>query len=200
MKEILLTTLRDKNTSTAEFRRASDKLSYILCAEVISKLADRRVRIETPLDEIDGVVLPDDVMLVPIMRAAMAILPAFTDMLPDAPVGIVGVARDEETASPSLYYKKLPAAQLPRRAVIVDPMLGTAGTSMLTAQLLIEEGIEPDNIHFAGVLAAPEGIDRLAATIPRSNITVLAVDPEGLNSQHFITPGLGDFGDRYYGT
>lgn len=199
MKEVLLTVLRDKNTSTAEFRRASDRLAYILCAEVISKLAYRRVRVETPLDETDGVALPDDVILVPVLRAAMAILPAFTEMLPDAPVGIVGVVRDEETASPSLYYKKFPA-ELPRRAVIIDPMLGTAGTSTLTAQLLIEEGIESENIHFAGVLAAPEGIDRLAETIPRSNITVLAVDPEGLNFQHFITPGLGDFGDRYYGT
>ena len=199
MKDVLLTVLRDKNTSTAEFRRASDRLSSMLCADVISKLADRLVRIETPLDEADGVALPDDVMLVPVLRAAMAILPAFTDMLPDAPVGIVGVERDEETARPNLYYKKFPA-ELPRRAVIIDPMLGTAGTSTLTAQLLIEEGIEPDNIHFAGVLAAPEGIDRLAETIPRSNITALAVDQDGLNAQYFITPGLGDYGDRYYGT
>ncbi len=199
MKDVLLTVLRNKNTSTAEFRRASDKLSYILCAEVIGKLADRRVRVETPLDETDGLALPDDVMLVPVLRAAMAILPAFTDMLPDAPVGIVGVVRDEETATPNLYYKKFPV-ELPRRAVIIDPMLGTAGTSTLTAQLLIEEGIEPDNIHFAGVLAAPEGIDRLAETIPRSNITALVVDQDGLNAQYFITPGLGDYGDRYYGT
>ncbi|MYA62292.1 MAG: uracil phosphoribosyltransferase [Dehalococcoidia bacterium] len=199
VKDVLLTVLRNKNTSTAEFRRASDKLSYILCAEVIAKLADRRVRVETPLDETDGLALPDDVMLVSVLRAAMAILPAFTDMLPDAPVGIVGVVRDEETATPNLYYKKFPV-ELPRRAVIIDPMLGTAGTSTLTAQLLIEEGIEPDNIHFAGVLAAPEGIDRLAETIPRSNITALAVDQDGLNAQYFITPGLGDYGDRYYGT
>ena len=199
MKDVLLTVLRNKNTSTAEFRRASDKLSYILCAEAIGKLADRRVRVETPLDETDGLALPDDVMLVPVLRAAMAILPAFTDMLPDAPVGIVGVVRDEETAIPKLYYKKFPV-ELPRRAVIIDPMLGTAGTSTLIAQLLIEEGIEPDNIHFAGVLAAPEGMDRLAETIPRSNITALAVDQDGLNAQYFITPGLGDYGDRYYGT
>ena len=199
MKEVLLTVLRNKNTSTAEFRRASDRLSSMLCAEIISKLAGRRVRVETPLGEADGVALPDDVMLVPVIRAAMAILPAFTDMLPDAPVGIVGVERDEETARPNLYYKKFPA-ELPRRAVVIDPMLGTAGTATLTARLLIGDGIDPECIYFAGVLAAPEGIDRLAETIPRSNITVLAVDPDGLNAQYFITPGLGDYGDRYYGT
>ena len=199
MKEVLLTVLRNKNTSTAEFRRASDKLSFILCAEVISKLADRRARVETPLAETDGVALPDDVTLVPVLRAAMAILPAFTDTLPDAPVGIVGVVRDEETATPNLYYKKFPA-KLSRRAVIIDPMLGTAGTATLTARLLIEQGLRAEDIHFAGVLAAPEGIDRLAETIPRENITVMAVDPDGLNAQYFITPGLGDYGDRYYGT
>ncbi len=199
MKEVLLTVLRNKNTSTAEFRRASDKLSFILCAEVISKLADRRARVETPLGEADGVALPDDVTLVPVLRAAMAILPAFTDALPDAPVGIVGVVRDEETATPNLYYKKFPA-KLSRRAVIIDPMLGTAGTATLTARLLIEQGLRAEDIHFAGVLAAPEGIDRLAETIPRENITVMAVDPDGLNAQYFITPGLGDYGDRYYGT
>ena len=199
MKEVLLTILRDKNTSTADFRRASDKLAYLLCAEVMSRLADRRVRIETPLGETDGVALPDDVMIVPVLRAAMAILPAFTDTLPDAPVGIVGVERDEDTAQPSLYYKKFPP-ELPRRAVIIDPMLGTAGTSTLTARLLIEDGVAPEDIYFAGVLAAPAGIDRLASVIPRANITVMAVDPDGLTAQNFITPGLGDYGDRYYGT
>lgn len=199
MKEVLLTVLRNKNTSTADFRRASDKLSYMLCAEVISKLADKCVRIETPLDEADGVAPPEDVMLVPVLRAAMAILHAFTEMLPDAPVGIVGVERDEETALPRLYYKKFPS-ELPRRAVIIDPMLGTAGTSRLVARLLIEKGLKPEDIYFAGVLAAPVGIDRLASVIPRANITVLAVDPDGLNARNFITPGLGDYGDRYYGT
>ena len=199
MKDILLTILRDKNTSTADFRRASDKLAYLLCSEIMSRLADTRVRIETPLGETDGVAPPDDVMLVPVLRAAMAILPAFTDTLPDAPVGIVGVERDEETALPNLYYKKFPA-KLPRRAVIIDPMLGTAGTSTLTARLLLQEGVAPEDIYFAGVLAAPVGIDRLAAVIPRANITVMAVDPDGLTAQSFITPGLGDYGDRYYGT
>ena len=199
MKDILLTILRNKDTSTAEFRRASDKIARILCSEVMPKIADTKIVVETPLDKARGVAMPDDVMIVPVLRAAMAILPAFTDMLPDAPVGIVGVERDEETALPRLYYKKFPSV-LPRRAVIVDPMLATAGTSRLTAQLLIEEGIRAEDIYFAGVLAAPEGMDRLATVIPRRNITVLEIDPDGLNARNFITPGLGDYGDRYYGT
>ena len=87
MKEILLTTLRDKNTSTAEFRRASDKISYILCSEVMPKLADTNVIVETPLGEVRGAAMPDDVMIVPVLRAAMTILPAFTDMLPGCSCG-----------------------------------------------------------------------------------------------------------------
>ena len=199
MKEALLTILRDKNTTTAQFRRASDRLAYLLCAEIMSRLASESVRVQTPLGETDGVAMPDDVMIVPVLRAAMTILPAFTDAMPDAPVGIVGIERDEETALPRLYYKKFPP-ELPRRAVIVDPMLGTAGTSCLTAQLLIQDGLKPGDIYFAGVLAAPVGVERLASVIPRSNIAVLAIDPDGLNARNFITPGLGDYGDRYYGT
>ena len=198
MKDILLTILRDKRASTAEFRRASDKLSYILCSEAISKLADTKVVVQTPLAEASGTAMPDDVMIVPVLRAAMAILPAFIDALPDAPVGIVGAWRDEETALPSFYYKKLPP-KIPRRAIILDPMLATGGTSCLVAKLLIEEGVKPDNIHFAGVLAAPEGIDRLAEVIPRENLTILTIDADGLTTSKFITPGLGDYGDRYYG-
>ena len=198
MKDILLTILRDKRASTAEFRRASDNLSYILCSEAISKLADREVVVETPLGEASGVAMPDDVMIVPILRSAMSILPAFIHALPDAPVGIVGAQRDEDTAAPSLYYKRFPPT-MPRRAIILDPMLGTGGTACLVARLLMEEGVIPDDIHFAGVLAAPEGIDRLAEVIPRENITTLAVDPDGLTASNFITPGLGDYGDRYYG-
>ncbi len=199
MKDLLLTILRDKNTSTADFRRASDRLSYLLCTEIMPKLTGASVRVETPLGETSGVAMPEDVMIVPVLRAAMTILPAFSDTLPNAPVGIVGVERDEETALPRLYYKKFPS-KLPRRAVIIDPMLATAGTSRLIARLLLEEGLKPECIYFAGILAAPGGIDRLASVISRANITVLAVDPDGLNAQNFITPGLGDYGDRYYGT
>ncbi len=198
MKDILLTILRDKRSPIAEFRRASDNLSYILCSEAISKLAETEVVVETPLGKSNGTAMPGDVMIVPVLRAAMTILPAFIQALPNAPVGIVGARRDEDTAIPSLYYKKLPQ-KMPRRAIILDPMLGTGGTSCLVARLLIEEGVKSERIYFAGVLAAPESIDRLAEVIPRENITTLAVDTDGLTPRKFITPGLGDYGDRYYG-
>ena len=190
MKQALLLALRDRSAPTSEFRRASDEIARLLCDETMQKLGCEESA--TALTPSGGV------MIVPILRAALSLLPAFTLMMPDAPVGIVGVERDESTALPRLYYKKFPSG-LPRCAIILDPMLATGGTACLAAELLIKEGLEADDIYFSGVLAAPEGLDSLSAIIPRSNITLVAVD-SGLDTQKFIVPGLGDYGDRYYGT
>jgi uracil phosphoribosyltransferase len=198
MKEALLSILRDRDTGIAEFRRASDLLAQILCAETLSKLVGGEVGIQTPMGAASGVPIPNDLMVVPIVRAALALVPAFTQTVPDAPVGFIGIERDEETAQARLYYKKFPKA-LPGRAIILDPMLATGGSACMAVELLVEDGCEPQAIYFTGVIAAQEGMDRLAGIIPRSNITVAAVDPE-LNAQKFIVPGLGDYGDRYYGT
>lgn len=183
MKGHLLSTLRDRSTDTADFRRTSDELARLLCEETLARLRE------------DGT---DGPMLVPVLRAGLALLPAFAGALPDAPVAFVGIARDERTAQPDLYYTRFPEA-MPPRALIIDPMLATAGTACLVAELLIGEGYSPDAIHFVGVLAAREGVDRLAGVIPRANISVVAVDPE-LDARKFIVPGIGDYGDRYFGT
>ena len=179
----LLLTLRDRSTGTADFRRASDELAQALCAETLARL--RRE---------DG----QGLMLVPVLRAGLALLPAFTSAVPDAPVAFIGIARDEQTAQPDLYYTRFPAV-MPSRALIVDPMLATAGTACLVAELLMREGFSADAIHFVGVLASREGMDRLAGVIPKENISVVAVDPE-LDARKFIVPGIGDYGDRYFGT
>ncbi len=179
----LLSTLRDRTTATADFRRTSDELARLLCAETLDRLSE------------DGA---DALMLVPVLRAGLALLPAFTAAVPGAPVAFIGIARDEETAQPDLYYTRFPDV-LPSKALIIDPMLATAGTACLVAELLMREGYSADNIHFVGVLAAREGVDRLAEAIPRDNISVVAVDPE-LDARKFIVPGIGDYGDRYFGT
>ena len=198
MKEFLLTVLRDKNATTAMFRRASDQIAHVLCAETLSKLTDGEIGIDTPVGRAIGVPMPKDIMLVPIMRAALPLLPAFTQALPDIPVGITGIERDETTASPRAYYKKFPQ-YLPHRAVILDPMMATGGSACLAVDLLLHAGYSPEAIYFTGVLAAREGLERLAQVIPQSNITLLAVDPK-LDKSKYIVPGLGDYGDRYYGT
>lgn len=188
MRYPMLSAMRDRSASTAKFRRASDALAPLLCEATIEAMG-----------EIAGDSgAADDVTLVPVLRAALALLPAFTTALPAAPVGFLGVARDEETALPSLYYENLPEEPT-RRALILDPMLGTAGSSRLVVKRLIVAGFAPENIYFTGVLAAPVGVERLSAVIPRWNITLAAID-DGLDSQNFIVPGLGDYGDRYFGT
>ena len=188
----MLSAMRDRSASTAKFRRASDALAPMLCEATIEAMGEA-------MGEVAGDSgAADDVTLVPLLRAALALLPAFTTALPAAPVGFLGVARDEETAAPSLYYENLPEEPT-RRALILDPMLGTAGSSRLAVERLIVAGFAPENIYFTGVLAAPVGVERLSAVIPRWNITLAAID-DGLDTQNFIVPGLGDYGDRYFGT
>lgn len=185
MKENLLAALRDRTIATEDFRLTSDGLARLLCADALGRLNLRGT---------DSSAL----MLVPVLRAGLALLPAFTSALPAAPVAFIGIARDEGTAQPDLYYTRFPEA-MPPKALIIDPMLATAGTACLVAELLMREGYSAEDIHFVGALAAQEGIDRLAAAIPRANISVVAVDP-GLDAQKFIVPGIGDYGDRYFGT
>lgn len=198
MKEILLSVLRDKNTGIADFRRASDQLAHLVSADTLAKLGTSVDGIETPVGTAGGFSLPGDVMFVPIVRAALAMLPAFINMVPAAPVAFLGIERNEETASPNIYYRKFPP-HLPGKAVIIDPMLATGGTAVMAVDILTGQGLEIENIYFAGVVASQEGLDLLAGKIPRSNITVAAIDPD-LNDQRYIVPGLGDYGDRYYGT
>ena len=188
MRYPMLSGMRDRSASTAKFRRASDALAPLLCEATIEAMG-----------EVAGNSgAADDVTLVPVLRAGLALLPAFTTALPSAPVGFLGIARDEETALPSLYYENLPEEPT-RRALILDPMLGTAGSSRLAVKRLIVAGFAPENIYFTGVLAAPVGVERLSTVIPRWNITLAAID-DGLDTQNFIVPGLGDYGDRYFGT
>lgn len=185
MKEEMLSILRDRSIGTAEFRKASIKLARVLSGETI--------------DLLDKYGIPrDEVLVVPILRAGLALFPAFADALPGAPVGVLGLERDEKTAEARTYYKKFPES-LPKHAIIIDPMLATGGSAEMAVNKLINEGLEKENIYFTGVIAAQEGFDRLSKLISEENIIVSAIDQE-LDAQKFIVPGLGDFGDRYFGT
>jgi uracil phosphoribosyltransferase len=198
MKDVLLSLLRDKSTGTADYRRASDQLANLVSAEALAKLTMPVQDIETPVGTADGSASPDDVMFVPIVRAALAILPAFIEMLPAAPVAFLGIERDESTALPNIYYQRFPPAP-PVKAIIIDPMLATGGSATMAVDILVGLGLDVESIYFAGVIAAQYGLNVLAEKIPLSNITVVVIDPE-LNDKKYIVPGLGDYGDRYYGT
>ncbi len=183
-----LEALRDRSNGTAEFRRASDGLARLLCDSTLPKLG--------AVNDPAGVSC--HVMLVPILRAGLALLPSFTQVLADSPVAMLGMARDATTAEAQAYYRKLPAT-LPTKALVLDPMLATGGSMALAVGLLLERQYSPENIFYTGVLAAPEGWQRLSSLIPEGNMTVAAVDA-GLDERKFIVPGLGDYGDRYWGT
>ena len=144
-----------------------------------------------------GPSLSTKLMVVPIYRAGQSLVQPFLDTVPGAPVGALLIQRDEATAQPKLFYRKL-AKPLPEYAVIVDPMLATAGSAVMAVSILQEAGYAVDKIHFLGVIASQEGYDRLAGILPKQNITLAAIDPE-LNEQKYIVPGLGDYGDRYFG-
>lgn len=192
-----LTILRDSGTRTDEFRRHSSIVSKILLVEATKHLMVVPQRINTPLAAMDGWKLGDDVIVVPVLRAGLAMLLAMQDFLPAAAVGFVGLQRDEETAQAHEYYKKLPSIFSASKVIVIDPMLATGGSFDETATALKEKGAT--DITFVCIVAAPEGIAHIHRRHPDVMIITAAVD-ECLNAKKFIVPGLGDFGDRFFGT
>ncbi len=192
-----LVMLRDVNTGTDVFRRHARLLTLILAFHVLADLPTRRVRVQTPLEEIEGQVMDRSVIFVPVLRAGLAMLDAMSDFVPGSKVGFVGLERDEETAIAHSYYQKLPAQLAGAEVIILDPMLATGGSALATVELL--KARSAASIRLACVVAAPEGIHLLRNRHRDVRIFTAVVD-RGLNERKFILPGLGDFGDRYFGT
>ncbi len=193
-----LTILRDKNTKTAEFRRASDLIAQHLANITLEHIAETQITVETPVGTSAGVTAPQNIVLIPILRSGLALLPAFLKVMPRASVGMLGLERDEKTAIARTYYAKLPPI-LSAQAIILDPMLATGGSAKIAVKHLMDVGYTKENIYFTGVVAAKEGYIILAELIPPQNILIAAIDSE-LNGKKYIVPGLGDYGDRYFGT
>ncbi|MCI0583774.1 MAG: uracil phosphoribosyltransferase [Chloroflexi bacterium] len=192
-----LTILRDTATMSTEFRRALDGLSGMLVYEATRSLPTTDVTVTTPLADTAGRRLARAPMLVPILRAGVGMVEAALRLLPDAEVGFVGLARDEETFLPHPYLAKLPDRLDDRPVFVLDPMLATGGSLEFTCRLLLERGA-PEPIHVVCVLAAPEGIERMERSGIDVDITTAAID-DHLNDKAYIVPGLGDAGDRQFG-
>jgi len=192
-----LVALRDVNTGTDIFRRHARLLTLILAFHVLEDLPTRAVNVRTPLEEMRGHVIDRNVIFVPVLRAGLAMLDAMSDFVPGSKVGFVGLERDETTAIAHSYYQKLPDQLAEAEAIILDPMLATGGSALATVELLKKN--RASSIRLACVLAAPEGIALLNERHPDVRIFTAVVD-RGLNDRKFILPGLGDFGDRYFGT
>lgn len=192
-----LAVLRSRTTDTAAFRRHAAIVSRILLIEATRDMALKPANIETPLAPMEAQVLAEEAVVVPVLRAGLAMLFAVQDFLLDVPVGFLGLERDEETAVAREYYQKLPPRLEGRRVLILDPMLATGGSLDETVSAVSRR--KTGRIILVCIVAAPEGVRRLAERHPDVQIVTAALD-ERLDDRKFIVPGLGDFGDRYFGT
>ena len=192
-----LKVLRDENTRTPEFRHAMKELALIVVAEATHSMPTNTVRVRTPLAETEVEEIADPVCLVPVLRAGLGMLEGALALLPDATVGFMGLQRDEETAEPVEYYVNLPRNLQEYLVLVLDPMLATGGSLSATLGKLKEYGARWVSCLHA-VAAAP-GVERVTEEHPDASFYTAAVDPE-LDERAFIVPGLGDAGDRLYGT
>jgi uracil phosphoribosyltransferase len=192
-----LAELRDARTAPPAFRRAANRISVLLAAEALRDVPVSPAVVTTPLGPADGHVVKTDVVVVPVLRAGLGMLDAVLELLPSARVGHIGLQRDEATAIASRYYSKLPANIADSFVLMIDPMLATGGSAAAAIDLIKAAGAK--TIRMICIVSAPEGVRLLEARHPDVVIYTPVIDRE-LNPHKFIVPGLGDFGDRLYGT
>ena len=192
-----LSILRDKTTGTADFRAALGRIATILAYFALKDLPLQTTSIETPITKTNGCEIDTEIIIVPILRAGLSLVDAIINFVPDAKVGHLGMYRDETTHEPVDYYSNLPAGLEDGLALVVDPMLATGGSADDAIDFLKKQGA--NNIRFISLISAPEGLERILEKYPDVPVITAAVD-ENLNSDAFIVPGLGDAGDRYFGT
>jgi uracil phosphoribosyltransferase len=192
-----LTLLRHKATEPKKFRELIREVAILLTYEATADLSLNEVDVTTPMGATRGFNLKEKIGLVPILRAGLGMVDGIWEMMPSSEVWHIGLYRDEETLRPVFYYNKLPTAPTVQLCLVLDPMLATGGSAVAAVDMLKKWGAT--QIKFVGILAAPEGITRLSEAHPDVPIYVAAVD-ERLNEIGYIVPGLGDAGDRQFGT
>ena len=192
----LLTILRNRETQPPEFRQIAERLGYLLVAEALADMPVDEVHIETPLEPTTGIQLHRPVVAVAVLRAGLGLLHSVLTLVPDAAIGFAGVQRDEETAQPMEYYTRFPELSA-ARVLVLEPMLATGGSLSWAVDKVKENGAK--DIVAVCVVAAPEGVSRMAGDHPEVRIVAATLDRE-LNSSYYIAPGLGDMGDRLFGT
>jgi uracil phosphoribosyltransferase len=192
-----LTLLRDKRTPSNLFRAILRRTSSLMAYEVTRNLPTKPVSVTTPLEKTRGVILTQPVVLVPILRAGLGLVGGFVEVIPDARVGHIGLYRDEETLKPVDYYFKVPRNLGTSLVLVLDPMLATGGSASAAISYLKEKGAT--TIRLVSLVAAPEGVRTISKAHPDVTMYACALDRE-LNSRGYILPGLGDAGDRIFGT
>lgn len=192
-----LARLRDKNTNTLDFRSTLNEVASLMVYEITRDLPTEKVTIETPLEKTECEIMDTAVTLVPILRAGLGMVEGILQLMPNARVGHIGLYRDEESLEPVEYYKKFPANMPDSKIIMIDPMLATGGSGSAALNFIKKSGGK--DISFVCLVAAPEGVKRIIKEHPDVPIYTAAFDRE-LNDHAYILPGLGDAGDRIYGT
>ena len=190
--------LRNKNTGTNEFRKLIEEIAVLMGYEALRDLPLEDVEVETPIETcMSPMIAGKKLAVVPVLRAGLGMVNGITTLVPSAKIGHIGLYRDPKTLEPVEYYCKLPADSEEREVFVVDPMLATGGSATAAIQMLKDKGVK--HIHFMCIIAAPEGVKKMQECHPDVDMYIGALD-EQLNSHGYIVPGLGDAGDRIFGT
>jgi uracil phosphoribosyltransferase len=192
-----LTLARDENTGMRDFRALVNEIGGLMAYEITRDLPVKEVTVKTPICETKAFVLAKEVVIVPILRAGIGMVDGIHNLIPTAKIGHIGMYRDEETLEPHEYYAKFPTEMPKSSVLLVDPMIATGGSVLMAIEALKKRGAE--DIRLVGLVAAPEGIKVIQAKYPDVDIYLAALD-EKLNEVGYIVPGLGDCGDRLFGT
>ena len=192
-----LTRLRDKRTQSQEFRRLLGEIASLMLYEATRDFAVRTVSVETPLADAHGLRLEREVALVPVLRAGLGMLDSILQLIPHARVGFIGLKREETTLRAQFYHKSLPDNLGRFEVILIDPMLATGGSAVAALDLLAGQGAK--KVRLVSLVAAPEGIRRVRKSYPKLPVFTAAIDRR-LNHKGYILPGLGDAGDRLFGT
>ncbi len=192
-----LTNIRKKETSTVDFYRNVQEIGSLMAYEISRDFPLRDISIETPICKTVQKELAQTIVIVPILRAGLGMVDGIRDIIPNAKVGFIGLYRDEQTLEPHEYYAKFPDEITSSIVLLVDPMLATGGSAIAACDMLKKRGVS--NIKYVGLVAAPEGVEALRKAHPDIDIYTAALD-EKLNEKGYIVPGLGDCGDRLFGT
>ncbi|VAX15877.1 Uracil phosphoribosyltransferase [hydrothermal vent metagenome] len=192
-----ITYLRHVETKEYQFRLAVRRIAYILASEISKQFVLDEIEVESPLEVTQGYKLSKQIVLVPVLRAGLSLVNSFIEMIPQAKVGHIGLQRDEETLQPVDYYYKAPKHLDISSVIILDPMLATGGSAAAAVKFLKDKGAR--ELYMASLIASPEGVDRMEAEHPDVMIYTATLDRE-LNDNGYILPGLGDAGDRTFGT
>jgi uracil phosphoribosyltransferase len=196
LKDHYLTNLRDKNTDFDTFRDSASKLSYFLVVEATKHLTTLSKEIDTPLTKTKGVQIENNSVAISVLRAGLGLMDGVQQLIPNISFGYIGVQRNEETAQPENYYEKLPDL-VDKNVFILEPMLATGGSLSFAIETV--KKYNPKNIHALTVISAPEGINKIKENHPDITLITASID-EKLDDNWYIVPGLGDMGDRLFGT